>query len=263
VSATATTLQTAARAGAGKDQRPGFGRLTMVELRKMVNTRSGFWLPIAVTAVTLIVVIVSALVHGSHDATIRHLFDNAVQPSSFLLPVLGILLVCGEWTQRTTLNTFTLVPDRGRVLGAKLAAGVVLAVGACIVCLVFAVIFGEALGSSAPGGAGGISLLVLLQGLFFLAASMTIGVAFGAAILVSAPGIVAYLLLPTIWGALASSINALSTLDHWLDIGTTMGPLSRHTLGATQWAHVATTLALWMAVPLAIGWWRFRHRDVN
>ena len=262
MSATAT-LDSATSARGGTDRRPGFGRLTVVELRKMVDTRSGFWLPLVIAAITLIVVIVSALVHGSHQATIRHLFDNAVQPGSFLLPILGILLVCGEWTQRTTLATFTLVPDRGRVLAAKLAASIVLAVAACVVCLVFALIFGEALGSNAPGGAGGISGLVLLQGLLFLAASMVIGVGFGAAILLSAPGIVAYLLLPTVWSALASSINALDTLDHWLDIGTTMSPLSRHTLSATQWAHVATTLALWMAIPLIIGWWRFRHRDVN
>jgi ABC-type transport system involved in multi-copper enzyme maturation permease subunit len=258
-----TSLDSATSVTTGDDRRPGFGRLTVVELRKMVDTRSGFWLPLVIAAITLIVVIVSALVHGSHDATVRHLFDNAVQPGSFLLPILGILLVCGEWTQRTTLATFTLVPNRGRVLAAKLAASVVLAVAACIVCLVFALIFGEALGSNAPGGAGGISGVVLLQGLLYLAASMVIGVGFGAAILVSAPGIVAYLLLPTVWGALASSINALATLDHWLDIGTTMSPLSRHALSATQWAHVATTLALWMAVPLIIGWWRFRHRDVN
>ena len=243
------------------ERRPGFARLTVVELRKMVDTRSGFWLPVAVAAVTLITVIITTLVHGGTYATISHLFDNAVQPGSFLLPILGVLLVCGEWTQRTTLATFTLVPDRGRVLAAKLGAAVVLAIGAFLVCLVFAVIFAEAL--PAPGGAGSISLAVLGQGLLFLSITMVVGVAFGAAILISAPAIVAYLLLPTVWDALASSIHALATLDHWLDIGTTLGPLAQHTLSATQWAHAGTTVALWMAVPLAIGWWRFRNRDVS
>ena len=244
------------------ERRPGLSRLTLVELRKMLDTRSGFWLPIAVALITLIVIVVSALVHDRHDATLAHLFDNSVQPGSFLLPIMGVLLVCGEWTQRTTLMTFTLVPNRGRVLVAKLAASIVLAVGAFVVCLVCSVVFAELL-SNAPGGAGGVSVLVLAQGLLFLAVSMVIGVAFGAAILVSAPAIVTYLLLPTIWGALASSIGALATLDHWLDIGTTLSPLSRHALSATQWAHAATTLGLWMVLPLAIGWWRFRTRDVS
>jgi ABC-2 type transport system permease protein len=257
----ATTLHSPV-APPADERRPSFARLALVELRKMFDTRAGFWLPMAIALITLIDVVVSALVHHSHDATLRHLFDNAVQPGSFLLPVMGVLLVCGEWTQRTTLATFTLVPDRGRVLAAKLAASLLVAVGAFVVCLAGAAVFAELL-SNAPGGAGGISVLVLAQGLLFLAASMTIGVAFGAAILVSAPGIVTYLLLPTIWGALASSIGALKTLDHWLDIGTTLAPLSRHTFSATQWGHAATTLALWLAVPLAIGWVRFRTRDVN
>ena len=101
------------------ERRPGFGRLTRVELRKMLDTRSGLWSVAAVAAVTLITVIITALVKGGHDATLARLFNNSVEPAAILLPVLGVLLVCGEWSQRTTLTTFTLVPDRGRVLSAK------------------------------------------------------------------------------------------------------------------------------------------------
>ncbi len=244
------------------ERRPGFGRLTRVELRKMVDTRSGFWLQLAVAAITLITVVVATLVHHGHQATLVRVFHASLVPGGFLLPVLGILLVCGEWTQRTTLATFTLVPDRGRVLSAKLAASIGFAIVAFVVCTLFSLVFAEALGH-AIGGEGGLPLVVLGQGVVYLAASMLIGVAFGAAILVSAPGIVAYLLLPTVWNALASNINALSTLDHWLDIGTTLEPLGDHALSATEWAHAGTTLALWMALPLAIGWYRFRTRDVN
>ena len=244
------------------ERRPSLGRMTLVELRKMINTRAGFWLPVAVAVITLITVVVSMLVSSGRDATLTQAFHNSVQPDAFLLPVLGILLVCGEWSQRTTLTTFTLVPDRGRVLAAKLAASFALAVGAFVICLACSVVFAELL-SNAPGGAGGLSLAVLGQGLLFLAAAMVMGIAFGAAILVSAPAIVAYLLLPTVWDALASSIHALATLDRWLDIGTTLGPLAQRSLSASDWAHVGTTLALWTALPLVIGWWRFRHRDVS
>ncbi len=243
------------------ERRPGFGRLAAVELRKMTDTRSGLWLMIGVAGVTLVTVIITALVNGGRDSTLTQQFHNAVQPGAFLLPVLGILLVCAEWSQRTTLTTFTLVPDRGRILSAKLAAAIVLAIGAFLVCIVCSVVFAEVL--PAPGGAGSISGVVLAQGLLFLAASMVMGVAFGAAILLSAPAIVAYLLLPTVWGALASSIHALTTLDRWLDIGTTLGPLAQRSLNATDWAHAGTTLALWMGVPLLIGWWRFHRRDVG
>jgi ABC-2 type transport system permease protein len=243
------------------ERRPGFGRLTRIELRKMLDTRSGLWFSAALAAVTLITVLITSQVKGGHDATLARLFNNSVQPAAILLPVLGVLLVCGEWSQRTMLTTFTLVPDRGRVLSAKIAAAMLLAVAAFAVCLACSVIVGELL--PAPGGAGSPSIVVLAQGLVFLTATMVIGVAFGAAIMLSAPAIVIYLALPTAWDALSSTIHPLKTLSHWLAIGPTLGPLATRSFSATDWAHAGTTLALWLAVPLTIGMWRFTRRDVN
>jgi len=169
--------------------------------------------------------------------------------------------VCSEWSQRTMLTTLTLVPHRGRILLAKLAASIVVAGAAFAVCLACSVIFGELL--PAPGGAGSLSIVVLAQGLVFLTATMAIGVAFGAAIMLSAPAIVIYLALPTAWDALSSTIHPLKTLSHWLAIGPTLGPLATHSFSATDWAHASTTLALWLAIPLVIGARRFACRDVN
>jgi len=240
---------------------PGFGRLTRVEMRKMLDTRSGLWFSAAVAGVSLVTVLITALVKGGHDAMLARLFNNSVEPAAILLPVLGVLLVCGEWSQRTTLTTFTLVPDRGRVLSAKLAAAIVLAMAAFAVCLACSVIVGELL--PAPGGAGGLSIVVLAQSLVFLTATMAIGVAFGAAIMLSPPAIVIYLALPTAWDALSSTVHPLKTLSRWLAIGPTLGPLATHAFSATDWAHAGTTLAVWLVVPLVIGMWRFTRRDVN
>jgi ABC-2 type transport system permease protein len=243
------------------ERRPGFGRLTRIELRKTLDTRSGLWSTIAIAAVTLITVIITALVKGGHDATLARLFNNSVEPAAILLPVLGVLLVCGEWSQRTMLTTFTLIPNRGRTLQAKLAASILVACAAFAICLACSVIFGELM--PAPGGAGSLSIVVLAQGLVFLTATMVIGVAFGAAIMLAAPAIVIYLALPTAWDALSSTVHPLKTLSHWLAIGPTLGPLANHSFSATEWAHVGTTLALWMVLPLAVGAWRFARRDVN
>jgi ABC-type transport system involved in multi-copper enzyme maturation permease subunit len=242
------------------ERRPDFGRLTRIELRKMLDTRSGLWFSAAVAAVILITVLITALVKGGHDATLPRLFNNSTEPAAILLPVLGVLLVCGEWSQRTTLTTFTLVPQRGRILSAKIAAAVLLAIAAFAVCLACSVVFGEL--SPAPGGTGSLSIVVLAQGLVFLTATMVIGVAFGAAIMLSAPAIVIYLVLPTAWDALSSTIHPLKTLSHWLAIGPTLGPLATHSFSASDWAHVGTTLALWLVIPLIIGVWRFTHRDI-
>ena len=58
---------------------------------------------------------------------------------TLLLPIVGILLVTSEWSQRTAQVTFTLVPRRGRVLAAKVSASVVLALVAFALALVLAV----------------------------------------------------------------------------------------------------------------------------
>jgi len=41
----------------GRDARPGLGRLTLVELRKMTDTRAGFWLQLAIAALTVFVAV--------------------------------------------------------------------------------------------------------------------------------------------------------------------------------------------------------------
>jgi len=43
----------------------------------------------------------------------------SVLPQSWLLPVLGIMAVTSEWTQRTGLVTHTLEPRRSRILAGS------------------------------------------------------------------------------------------------------------------------------------------------
>src|SRR4051812_20295205 len=112
---------------AGVHARPGLGRLVAVELRKMVNTRAGFWLQVATVAITLIAVILRFVVGDAADHTFAAVLSVAVKPAAVLLPVAGILLVTSEWSQRTGMITFTLVPVRSRVLVTKLIASLVLA----------------------------------------------------------------------------------------------------------------------------------------
>src|SRR5205085_12602592 len=89
------------------DMNPTFPRLTLVELRKMVDTRAGFWLQLIVAGLTLIVVTLFCTFGDTDDLIFRDMFALAVFPASLLLPVVGILLVTSEWTQRTALITFT------------------------------------------------------------------------------------------------------------------------------------------------------------
>ena len=103
-----------------------FTKLTVVELRKMVDTRAGFWLQLTTAVLTLAIVILFCIFGETQDLIFRDMFALAILPASILLPIIGILLVSSEWSQRTALITFTLVPQRMRVMSAKIAAGVVL-----------------------------------------------------------------------------------------------------------------------------------------
>ena len=78
----------------------------------MVDTRSGFWLQLAVLALTVLVVVITLLAGHEDDCTFRNILCNALVPAGILLPVVGILLVSSEWSQRTALVSFALVPER-------------------------------------------------------------------------------------------------------------------------------------------------------
>ena len=246
----------------GRDARarPGMGRLTAVELRKMVDTRAGFWLQLAVVALTIVVVVVIAIVGHESDQTLRELLSAALMPSSVLLPVVGILLVSSEWSQRTAPITFALVPQRGRILAAKVAASVVLSLIAFGFCLAAAAI-GTAIAAPGIEHTWTLPVGLLGQAALSLVTGVIGGVAFGAAFLSSAPAIVLSFALPIGWAAIGS-ISIFEGAARWLDGSRSLSPLTEHLMSSTEWARAGTTLALWMALPLAIGLWRILRDEV-
>ncbi|MBS1889780.1 MAG: ABC transporter permease subunit [Actinobacteria bacterium] len=248
-------------APARRDVRPGLARLTRVELRKMVDTRSGFWLLLAVVGLTLLAVVITALAAHEDQKTFSHILSNALQPAGILLPVVGILLVTSEWSQRTALVSFALVPGRARLIAAKVLAGIILALVATAVAVVVAIV-GTAIASTSAPHQWSLPLGLLLQDVVYVVTAMVIGIGFGAALLASAPAIVFYFAVPTALSALGS-IHALHGTIEWINIGESSAPLTERLLSGHEWAQVLVTLAVWMAAPLAIGLWRITRRDVG
>jgi ABC-2 type transport system permease protein len=238
---------------------PGLDRLTRVELRKMLDTRAGTWLAAAVLLLTAGLVVLVVLTGNESDHVLDQMLNAAVAPASLLLPIVGILLVTSEWSQRTTLTTFALVPRRGRVIAAKVLASVALSLVAFGFAVVAAVV-GTALSGD---GAWTLEAGFGAQIAVYLVASTLIGTAVGAALLRSAPAIVIYFALPIAWAVLTQSIHALDDAGRWLDLSQTIGNMTEHPLTGTEWARVATSLLLWLALPLAIGTWRIVRGEVN
>jgi ABC-type transport system involved in multi-copper enzyme maturation permease subunit len=244
---------------AGRDERPGIGRLTLVELRKMTDTRAGFWLQLTIAALTIFGVVAIAIWADPQDQTFEMVLSAAIQPASILGPVVGVLLVSSEWSQRTAQITFGLVPRRGRVIAAKLLAGLAW----CAVAFVLSVA-ASAIGAAATGvdGAWDVSAALMLQDFVYIVISVLGGIAFGAALLASAPAIVLYFVLPIAW-AFAGGLSFLEGAARWLDSSRTTDTMSIEVLSGDEWARVATTVALWVLVPLLIGLWRILKGEVR
>ena len=243
------------------ETRPSTTRLTSVELRKMTDTRAGFWLQLSVIGIAVLVVVINALAGHAGDHQFMDYFSGTSQGISALLPVLGILLVTSEWSQRTAMITFTLVPQRARVVTAKVLAAIALSLVALVVALVLAVI-GTALTDPGVGSTWHLPPGALGQVALYLTANMLIGVAFGAVLLNSAPAIVLYYLMPIGFGAL----GAIHALDHpmlWIDQSRAMEHITDRFLSPTEWARVGTSLALWIVVPLAVGLLRIQRSEIR
>ena len=103
-------------------------RIITTELRKMFDTRSGFWL-MASIGILAVLATAAVILFARNDEMTYSSFTAAIGiPMTLVLPIIAILSVTGEWSQRSGLTTFTLVPHRGRVITAKAIACVGVAV---------------------------------------------------------------------------------------------------------------------------------------
>jgi ABC-2 type transport system permease protein len=233
--------------------------LVAVELRKMVNTRAGFWLQVATVALTVLVVTVRVVVGDTADHTFAAILDVGIRPAAILLPIAGVLLITSEWSQRTGMITFALVPVRSRVLSAKLIACLTLALGMLAMAVAVAAT-GTLVASAGVASPWAEAAPLIGQSAVYLTTGMLVGIAFGMVVLASAPAIVALFALPIAWTAVAS-LSFFTDVAPWLDTRLALDPLPGEVLDAAQWAHAGTALALWMLLPLALGIARITKRE--
>jgi ABC-2 type transport system permease protein len=233
-------------------------RVVQVELRKMFNTRSGFWL-IASIVITAVLTTVGTVAFAPDADLTYYTFAKAVGfPMTVVLPMIAILSITGEWSQRTGLTTFTLVPHRGRVVRAKVISSVAVAVASMLFAFVIGAV-GNVVGATVAGTdmvwdvsfaeAANIvlgSLLCLLTGTML-----------GMLIRSSAAALVAYfvysLLLPTVAGFLAASQDWFRHLQPWVDLTYAQSALFTGSLSGEQWANLAVTAAIWLVLPGIVG----------
>ena len=235
-----------------------------MELRKLTDTRAGRWLFAAIAAACVVIVVTQLVVLDRGQHSHGEFFFPTLLPVGVLLPVLGILSVTSEWSQRTALGTFALVPVRQRVMVAKLAAAAVATVLSVAAGLAFAALANLAAHALGGGGAWNVTAAAVGNALVFQLVNVVMGVAFGMLLLNSPLAIVLYFLLPTLWSTLGGLVDGLRTAAGWLDLGVTMEPLlSATTPGGGQWARMGTSVALWLVLPLLLGLLRVLRTEIR
>jgi ABC-2 type transport system permease protein len=235
-------------------------RITAVELRKMFDTRSGFWL-IASIAITSALAAGGVILWAADGDLTYSTFATAIRfPVVIILPLIAILAVTSEWSQRTGLTTFTLVPHRSRIITAKAISSVAVAIAAMV--LAFAVgALGNLLGAAIRGSTlvWDVSVTQCLYYVFGMVLSLLVGFMLGVLIRSSTGAIVAYFiltfLLPTVFGLLAESQQWFSDLRPWVDIQFAQAGLFvfDQSLTGQEWAHIAVTGVTWLLLPLLAG----------
>ncbi|WP_224769395.1 ABC transporter permease [Nocardioides ochotonae] len=233
-------------------------RVVRVELRKMFDTRSGFWL-MAGIAILAIGATAAVIVFAPDSALTYDTFATAIGvPMAVILPIVAILAVTSEWSQRTGLTTFTLVPDRGRVIAVK--AGLAIAIGVVSMLLAAAIgALGNVVGTAIAGTDTVWDISAANLGMIMVAnvLGLLVGFMLGTLLRSSAAAIVAYFVysfvLPGATSALAAAQEWYRDLGPWIDFNYATTPLFDGVPSAEQWAQLATSGTIWLLVPLAIG----------
>jgi ABC-2 type transport system permease protein len=244
-------------------------RLVKVELRKMFTTRSGSWM---LTSIGVLSVIATGavIVFAPDSAVTYDNFTSAIGlPMSVILPMIAILAVTSEWSQRSGLTTFTLVPSRGRVIGAKAVATLLVGLGSMAVAFVVGAL-GNVAGSAIAGvdTVWDISLSMAPQMVLGDLIGMAIGFTLGVVLRNSAPAIVGYFVvsfvMPGILVLLAQVRSWFEDLQPWIDWNKTQVVLFD---GATntgkEWAMLGSTTMIWIVVPLVLGLLSLRRSEVT
>ena len=177
---------------------------------------------------------------------------------TILLPVLGIMSVTSEWSQRTAMVTFTLEPSRGRFLAAKFVSALIVALVAVVIGLALTLVANGLYAAFADNtvtwelGPFRIFCYFLLH-----VFGMSTGFAFGALFLSTPVAIVVYFVYGFIITSLfelgAALLDWFEDIRPWVDFSFSQNPIIEADVSGEQWAQLATSGAIWLLLPLAIG----------
>lgn len=233
-------------------------RLLRVEWDKATDTRAARWL-IALTAAATVLIMLLPLLNQGVDQTYQSYLRFPALALTALLPVVSIMTLTSEWTQRTVLSTFVQEPRRSRVIQAKVFVSLAMAG----VAIVFgAVVTAAAVAIAAASGrdlTADMTTAAVIGFVLFVLLNMLMGVAFGALLHNTAASIVLFFILPVAFTILGSAVQSVG---EWIDPTTTFDWVQQG-----EWdghvAKIVTSVLLWVAIPLTAGLLRTARREIK
>jgi hypothetical protein len=234
----------------------------------MFDTRSGFWLMIGIAAAGVLATTAVVLFSSSDELTYDSFAGAIGVPMTILLPVVAILSVTGEWSQRAGLTTFTLVPHRGRVIRAKLTSTLVIGLVSMALALTIGAA-GNIVASVLSGDAAtwdlSPSTIAYIVGADMI--GMLVGFMLGVLTRNSAGAIVGYFsywfVVPTLTMVLAANQSWFESAQPWVDFSFNQNRMYDGDFTGQDWTQFALTGAVWLALPLAFGFWRVLRAEVK
>lgn len=245
-----------------------FARLVGVELQKMFDTRSGFWM-LASIAILSIGASAAVIIFAPDSSQTYGVFGTAVGfPMSVVLPMIAVLSVTSEWSQRGALTTFTLVPHRGRVIGAKLIGVLLVGVVSMFVALGLGAI-GNIVGTAISGAdtVWDVSVVAFSQIVLANVLGMLIGFMLGVLLRNSPAAIVGYFVYSLVLPVASQTLGAINEWwgDHmyWLDFNAAMTGLFEDNMDAERWTQLGVTAIPWLLLPLLVGLYLAVRREIK
>jgi ABC-2 type transport system permease protein len=249
--------------------RTPFHRLVRVELRKSYDTRAGFWLLATIGLIVLAAeIIVLAITTVQNEAiSFGDFVATAAFLTSFLLPVLGIMVLTTEWSQRSAMVTFALEPRRPLVIGAKALVGVLLTLATVAVSIAIGAVCNvlyQLIEGHADWTFGWPDFAAFIITQVF---AMLGGFALAALLLNTPAAIVAFFVykwvLPPLLFLGAALMAWFDSLRPWIDFQSAQAAIWDWSSEGKDWAYLVVSGILWLGIPLAIGIWRVLRAEVK
>ncbi len=238
-----------------------FSKLVKSEFRKTFDTTTSKTIIGVIIFLTICMFVLS--IFRYKEATVwTSPFVMLSNPSVTLLPIIFILLVCEEFTKGTALITYTFVPDRKKVILAKLSV-LMITFSLIIVVLMLLTLISSIVSSSMNNYL--IDWNVSFISLFKLILPLLINLLFGFSIAVftkeSTIALGMYFVIPPIT-VLATQLTNIGKFFKWISLEHSSSLFIGGATGVNTLQFICSAV-FWVLVPLLLGIYRNRVMDIS